>query len=89
MLPLADLEIIRECARQYGVQKIILFGSYLRNPQSAQDIDLGVLAIEPGRFFAFYGDLLMKLSKPVDLVDLSRPSKFTEHIKQRGQEIYG
>ena len=89
MLSEPDVKIIRDCAREYGVKEIILFGSSLRDSQSTHDIDLGVLGIEPRRFFAFYGDLLMRLGKPVDLVDLSQPSKFTALVLRRGKRIYG
>lgn len=89
MLPSHEMKIIHDCAKEYGVQEIILFGSALRDPQSANDIDLGVLGIQPQKFFAFYGDLLMKLHKPVDLVDLSESSKFTALILKRGKKIYG
>ena len=89
MISETDIKIICDYAREYGVKEVVLFGSSLRDPQSAHDIDLGVLGIEPGRFFAFYGDLLMALSKPVDLVDLSKPSKFTALVRRRGQKIYG
>lgn len=89
MLSDADLKLIRDCAREYGASEIILFGSYLRDQQKNHDIDLGVRGVEPERFFALYSDLLMKLGKPVDLVDLSQPSKLTAWILKRGQKIYG
>ncbi len=89
MIPESDLKIIRHYAREYGVKAIFLFGSSLRNTRLAHDIDLGVIGIEPGRFFSFYGELLMKLNKPVDLIDLSTPSKFTALIMKRGKKIYG
>jgi predicted nucleotidyltransferase len=84
-----DAKIICDCAKEYGASEIILFGSYLRDRQKNHDIDLGVLGVEPDRFFAFYGDLLMKLGKSVDLVDLSQPSQLTAWIMKRGQKIYG
>jgi predicted nucleotidyltransferase len=89
MLSETGAKIICDCAREYGASEIILFGSYLRDQQTNHDVDLGVRGVEPDRFFAFYGDLLMKLGKPVDLVDLSQPSKLTAWILKRGQKIYG
>ncbi len=89
MLPDRDLNIIRECAQTYDVGELFLFGSSLRNPETANDIDLGVWGIQPGRFFPFYGDLLMKLDKPVDLIDLSQTSKFSALIFKYGKKIYG
>jgi predicted nucleotidyltransferase len=89
MLAEPDIKIISECAREYGAKEIVLFGSSLRDSKSVHDIDLGVSGVAPERFFAFYGDLLMKLGKPVDLVDLAQPSKFTSLIRRRGKKIYG
>lgn len=77
MLSDADLKLIRDCAREYGASEIILFGSFLRDHQAVHDIDLGVRGVESDWFFAFYGELLMQLGKPVDLVDLSQPSQLT------------
>jgi len=84
-----DARIICDCAREYGASEIILFGSSLRDHQTTHDIDLGVRGVEADRFFALYGDLLMKLDKSIDLVDLSQPSKLTAWILKRGQKIYG
>lgn len=89
MLPDRDLNIIRECAKAYEVGELFLFGSSISNPETANDIDLGVLGLEPSRFFSFYGDLFMKLDKPVDLVDLSETSKFTALVFKYGKKIYG
>ena len=89
MLPNHEMKIIHASAQEYGVKEIILFGSSLRDPENAHDLDLGVLGIAPEKFFAFYGDLLMRLRKPVDLVDLSENTKFTTLILRRGKKIYG
>lgn len=89
MIPESDIKIIRHYARTYRVKEVFLFGSSLRDPKSAHDIDLGVIGIEPDRFFSFYGELLMKLNKPLDLIDLSTPSKFSALIINRGKKIYG
>ncbi len=39
-------------------------------------------------FIKFYGDLILFLSKPVDLVDLKNKSLFTKMIKKEGTLIY-
>jgi predicted nucleotidyltransferase len=89
MIPAEDREIIVQLAREYGVSRIILFGSSLIEGREAHDIDLGVRGIEPRLFFPFYGDLLMHLSKSVDLVDLAQRSRFTDLIEKNGVVIYG
>ena len=81
--------MIIQFARKYQVACVILFGSSIVEGRDARDIDLGVKGIEPRLFFPFYGDLLMHLSKSVDLVDLSHKSRFTDLVEKNGVVIYG
>jgi predicted nucleotidyltransferase len=89
MIAEKDKTAISRLARQYGVQKILLFGSSAYSQKEAKDIDLGVVGIEPKRFFEFYGDLIFSLSKPVDLIDLSKETRFSALVKREGIPIYG
>ena len=84
-----DLNIISFYAKKYKVQAVYLFGSMLENMNQANDIDLAVHGIQPRLFFKFYGKLLRHLSKPVDLIDLSLESLFTQLVKEDGIKIYG
>jgi len=81
--------IITLCAKKYKVSSIYLFGSSLDIDSEPNDIDLAVEGIRPEIFFKFYGELLRSLSKPVDLVDLSRKSLFNRIIEEKGVKIYG
>ena len=81
--------IITRCAKKYKVSSIYLFGSSLDIDSEPNDIDLAVKGIRPEIFFKFYGELLRSLSKPVDLVDLSRKSLFNRIIEEKGVKIYG
>jgi predicted nucleotidyltransferase len=89
MIAEQDKNAISLLARQYGVHKIFLFGSSAEGQKEARDIDLGVIGIEPRQFFKFYGDLMFRLSKPVDLIDLSKDTKFNALVKREGIPIYG
>jgi len=89
MLTEKDKRTITHLARQYGVQKVLLFGSAAERRKESRDIDLGVLGIEPRLFFEFYGSLMFRLSKPVDLVDLSKDTRFNALVKREGIPIYG
>lgn len=80
-------EIIR-LAKKYKVSSVHLFGSSLYSPV-ANDIDLGVKGIDPKLFFELYGELLMALSKQIDLVDLSVKSLFNSIIEKNSVKIYG
>lgn len=81
--------IILKCAEKYNVSAVFLFGSSMGTEAEPQDIDIGVKGLRPDLFFKFYGELIQQLPKPVDVVDLSRQSLFTELVEQEGVRIYG
>ena len=89
MLSAHDKTMIQNIAKRYGVGRVLLFGSSTEHKASAHDIDLAVEGLDPSRFFSFYGDLIFGLSKPVDVVDLDRRSKFTDMIRRDGVPLYG
>ena len=89
MISEMDKQIITQCAEKYKVSSIYLFGSSLDERSEPNDIDLAVEGIRPNVFFKFYGELMRNLSKPVDLVDLSRKSLFNQMIAEKGVKIYG
>jgi predicted nucleotidyltransferase len=68
---------------------LFYLGHPLRKGREANDIDIGVKGIEPRLFFKFYAELFKYLSKPVDLVDLSKKSLFNELVEETGIRIYG
>ena len=89
MITEKDRKKIIELARKYEVSSIYLFGSSLDVDNDANDIDLGVTGIAPKLFFKFYGELLRYLSKPVDVIDLSKNPFFNHLIEKTSVRIYG
>ena len=89
MISEADKKIIVELSEKYHVKRVLLFGSSADPFKEGRDIDIGVEGIEPREFFDYYGHLMLKLSKPVDVIDLSETSKFVTLIKKEGIPIYG
>lgn len=89
MINVEDRQCVRDLAEKYAVRRVLLFGSAARLDRGYRDIDLAIEGIRPADFFRFYGELLGRLSLPVDLVDLSKPGRFTELIRQEGVPIYG
>ena len=89
MISKDDKKKISEISKKYKVKKVLLFGSSLSSDSEVGDIDLAVEGVAPDRFFEFYGELLFGLSKPVDVVDLSKKSRFTDFISRKGVVIYG
>ena len=89
MLAEIDKKIIEDISKKYHVKCVFLFGSSLDDTRESRDIDIAVEGIEPKVFFKYYGDLMLKLSKPVDVIDLSETSKFTQLIRKEGKLLYG
>lgn len=83
-----DKKTIEHIARKYRASRVLLFGSSLLSTQESRDIDIAVEGIEDKDFYAFYGELIYSLSKPVDVIDLSKKTKFIELILKEGIPIY-
>lgn len=88
MITEKDKSTIVQYAKKYNVSQVFLFGSSIRKGRS-NDIDVGVKGIDPRVFFKFYAELYKHLSKPVDLVDISKKSLFNELVEETGERIYG
>ena len=89
MISERERKIIILYAKKYNVSSIFLFGSSIEKDKESNDIDIGVKGIEPRLFFKFYAELFKHLSKPVDLVDLSKRSLFNDLVEETGVRIYG
>jgi uncharacterized protein len=89
MITDADRRVIGKLAAKYGAQRVILFGSSLSPSSEGHDIDIGVEGIAEENFFTFYGELLCALSRPVDVIDLSRECRFVEMVKREGVPLHG
>lgn len=87
MISIKEKSIIRKIAGRYKVKRVFLFGSSL-NKANGRDIDLAVEGLSPRRFFEFYGDLLFSLARPVDLIDLSKNSKFNRLVRRESLPVY-
>jgi len=89
MLNIEDRRKILELAAKYALKRVLLFGSAAKMDSGYRDIDLAIEGIRPQDFFQFYGELLTHLSLPVDLLDLSRPSRFESIVREEGVLLYG
>ena len=89
MIAESDKRKIREISEKYHAKRVLLFGSCLDVTRESRDIDIAVEGVSPEDFFKYYGDLMLKLSKPIDVIDLSERSKFTKLIQQEGILLYG
>ena len=84
-----DTKTIRAISDKYHAGRVVLFGSSLESQREPKDIDLAVEGIAPADYYRYCGELMMSLTKPVDIVDLSVPSKFVDLILKEGVILYG
>ena len=89
MITDADKAVIVDLAKRYSAKRILLFGSAASSGEEARDIDLAVEGVSPRDFFRFYADLLLGISKPVDLIDLAGNTEFTRLVSRDGVLLYG
>ena len=88
MITEREKQTIIKTAAKYHAKRVILFGSALSPDKDNRDIDIGVEGIEDKDFFSFYGELMCALPKPVDVIDLSIKSRFSEVVNQEGIPLY-
>ncbi|MBN1906463.1 MAG: hypothetical protein JW927_15340 [Deltaproteobacteria bacterium] len=65
MIDEKDKKTIETIARKYRVSRLLLFGSSLQDTSENRDIDIAVEGINDKDFYAFYGELIYSLTKPV------------------------
>jgi predicted nucleotidyltransferase len=89
-----ELAKIISISKDFGVEKVLLFGSCLEEVESAQDIDIAVKGIKPREFFKYYGKVSMAVDDEVDIdeVDIVDLDDAREHLYKRilskGRIIY-
>ena len=93
MLKPETLQYLQKEAKNYGIKKMILFGSCLHKPEDeAGDIDLAVdiEGLRDGTIYYFTGELMLskELNKQVDIVDLSDDIPIIPIILEEGIVIY-
>jgi len=89
MISKRERATITALARRYGVSRVWVFGSNADQGKRGRDVDLGVEGLAPARFFQFVGELMLSLSKPVDVVAVEKRSKLTRLIRRDGIPVYG
>lgn len=89
MISEADKKIIRDISGRYRAKRVLLFGSSLSPDRDSRDIDIAVEGVPAEDFFSYYGDLMLALSKPIDVIDLSVASKFVRLVREEGVPLYG
>lgn len=78
-------------SKQYGVRKVILFGSITKPDRFSfhSDIDIAVEGLDEKDFLDAYGDVLVNSNFKVDLIMIEKTGvKFKQRLKKEGKVIY-
>lgn len=85
----SELTKIVDISKDFGAERVLLFGSCLEDVTRARDIDIAVSGIPPRKFFEYYAEVSMAVKDEVDIVDLDdmRPY-FRDCISREGKVLY-
>ena len=79
-------QIIRQIVdflKESGAEEVYVFGSSATgNFRDDSDIDIAVKGLPAGNFFKLSGKLWSLAGRPVDIVNLDRPNRFTKLIME-------
>ena len=76
-----------EIAKNFGVSRLILFGSAADNPKQAKDLDLACDGVPGWKLFELGARLEEELQVSLELIPLSPPTRFTRIIERRGKVL--
>lgn len=74
-------------AQNYGVTRLIVFGSAQDSPETARDIDLACDGVPGWKLYELAARLEEEVNVPLDLVPLTPANRFTQMIERRGRRL--
>lgn len=74
-------------AKDYGVTRLILFGSAAAEPSQARDLDLTCEGVTGWKLYELGARLEEELQVSLDLIPLTPPTRFTRIIERRGKVL--
>ena len=74
--------------RSFGATRVLLFGSCVRDPEGARDVDLAVEGIPLGQIWRADGAVTEVFDTPCDLVVREETPGFYEIIRKRAKVLY-
>ncbi len=85
-----ELAKVVSLSKEFGAEKVLLFGSCLEDVESAHDIDVAIKGVKPERFFEMYGRILGEVDSELDLIPLEDTREhFAKRILEKGKLLYG
>jgi predicted nucleotidyltransferase len=85
-----ELAKVVRLSKEFGAEKVLLFGSCLDDVESAHDIDVAIKGVKPEKFFEMYGRILGEVDSELDLIPLEDTREhFAKRILEKGKLLYG
>ncbi|MBI4560185.1 MAG: hypothetical protein HY706_21545 [Candidatus Hydrogenedentes bacterium] len=84
----ATIQQVVGTLRSFGAKRILLFGSFVRDPTNAKDLDVAVEGIPLSRVWEADAELSEILNMPCDLVVREENPAFYEIIRKRATVLY-
>jgi len=85
-----ELAKVVRLSKEFGAEKVLLFGSCLDDVESAHDIDVAIKGVKPEKFFEMYGRILGEVDSDLDLIPLEDTREhFAKRILEKGKLLYG
>lgn len=83
-----DLSKATTILKAYGATEVYLFGSYASGTAGSEsDIDIAAVGLPKNHFFAAYGELLMELQLPFDLIGLDYDNDVSRSVRSQGELV--
>ncbi len=85
-----ELAKVVSLSKEFGAEKVLLFGSCIDDVESAYDIDVAIEGVKPEKFFEMYGRILGEVDSELDLIPLEDTREhFAKRILEKGKLLYG
>jgi uncharacterized protein len=81
----SKIDRIVELARVYGATRLILFGSMVKTPLAARDIDIACDGVPGWKLYELAAKIEDELDVPLDIIPLQPATRLTIKIENEGR----
>ena len=81
----SKIDRIVELARTYGATKLILFGSMVKTPLIARDIDIACDGVPGWKLYELAAKIEDELDVPLDIIPFRPSTRMTRKIESEGK----
>jgi len=83
----SKIDRVVELARSYGATRLILFGSMVKTPSAARDIDIACDGVPGWKLYELAAKIEDELEVPLDIIPLRPATRLTMKIENEGKTL--